>query len=236
METAGISVCISGYIAINLGEEHAGYWLLETKGQLYDFLEKCGRVFIDIPVGLPDDVEGRECDKLLRERLGLVNNEHIINPPIRGIIAAPTYGEASMMSYEIMEKRLPMPSWNIVSNIKVIDDYIQQNGTSRERIFESHPELLFQILNGGNPVLQRKATKKGLRHRLHLLEAQNKHAGNFFRKIKEIYRRNQIEEDKIINAMVLALFALRSVDQPIKTLPDDPPKDSIGLPMAIHYV
>ncbi|HLR77219.1 MAG TPA: DUF429 domain-containing protein, partial [Balneolaceae bacterium] len=136
----------------------------------------------------------------------------------------------------LMEKHLPVQSWNIVPNIRVIDRFMQKDESNRKKVFESHPELLFQILNGGNSILQKKATKKGLRHRLHLLEDQNGTIKEYFRNIKEEYRRNQIEEDKIINAMVLALFALRSLDKPLKSLPEEPPVDSVGLPMAIHYV
>ena len=68
------------------------------------------------------------------------------------------------------------------------------------------------------------------------MKDQSKFADDFFRDIKEEYRRNQVEEDDIVDAMALALFALRSIDKPVKTLPEDPPKDSTGLPMAIHYV
>lgn len=235
MRTGGIAVCAAGYFAVTLDDEQAGYRLLENEQQLFDFLEKYDRFFINIPVGLQDDEVERECDKLLRERLGPFDKDEVINPPIRGIILAPTYGEASMISYEIMEKRLPMQSWNMVPHIRAIVNFIQKNESFRSQLFESHPELLFQILNGG-PILQKKATKKGLRHRLHLLEAQNKYVDDFFRDSKETFRRNQVEEDKIIDAMALALFALRSIDEPIKTLPADPPDDSLGLPMAIHYV
>ncbi|HKL19277.1 MAG TPA: DUF429 domain-containing protein, partial [Halalkalibaculum sp.] len=110
------------------------------------------------------------------------------------------------------------------------------NGEFEEKVFESHPELLFQILNGGSSILQKKATKKGLRHRLGLLKNQSKFADDFFRDIKEDYRRNQVDEDDIVDAMVLALFAKRSLDKDLKTLPENPPEDSEGLTMAIHYV
>jgi predicted RNase H-like nuclease len=39
-----------------------------------------------------------------------------------------------------------------------------------------------------------------------------------------------------VDAMVLGWFALQSIEKEMKTLPEDPPTDSVGLPMAIHYV
>jgi predicted RNase H-like nuclease len=69
-----------------------------------------------------------------------------------------------------------------------------------------------------------------------LLKDQSKFADDFFRDIKEEFRRNQVDEDDIIDAMVLALFARRSLDSEMKTLPEEPAIDSTGLKMAIHYV
>ncbi len=236
MKTAGIVVCASGYLAVNLEDGQAGYRLIESEKDLYDYLDGTGRVFIDIPVGLLDDREVRECDKMLLQKLGPDYKDSVVNPPVRRAVYAPTYGEANMVSYETMEKRIPMQAWRLSPDIRVLDSYFQQNEENKTRVFESHAELLFQILNGGNRILQKKATKKGLRHRLYLLKEKNKYVDDFFRDIKEKYRRNQVEEDKIIDAMALALFALRSSDEPMKTLPENPPQDSTGLPMAIHYV
>ncbi len=236
MKTGGIDACEAGYLAISLDNDSAGYWLLETQSALYDFLEDIDRIFIDIPIGLQDDKEVRECDELLRKKLGPGYKDSVISPPIRGALYAPTYGEASMISYETMEKRVTMQSWNMIENIRTIDNFLQNHEAYRDRIFESHPELLFQILNGGPSILQKKATKKGLRHRLHLLKKQSKYADDFFRDIKEKYRRNQVDEDNIVDTLALALFALKSIDEPLQTLPEEPPTDAAGLPMAIHYV
>ncbi|MDZ7695077.1 MAG: DUF429 domain-containing protein [Balneolaceae bacterium] len=141
-----------------------------------------------------------------------------------------------MRATRLLVKKCSIQAWNITPNIKAVDQLLQNNEEFREKVFESHPELLFQKLNGGNSILQKKQTKKGLRHRLGLLKDQSKYADDFFRDIKEDFRRNQVEEDDIVDAMVLALYANWSVDQKLKTLPEDPPKDSTGLPMAIHYV
>lgn len=236
MKTVGIDVCEAGYLAISLDEDNAGYWLLETEADLHEYLASYDRIFLDIPVGLSEAAKTRECDLLLREKLGSDYKESVIDPPILDVIFAPTYGEASMISYEKIEEPISMQSWSLSPQIRSVHNYLTANGANREHIYESHPELLFQILNGGNSILQKKATKKGLRHRLHLLKERSKYVDDFFRDIKEEYRRNQVEEDKIIDAMVLALFALRSVDEPVQTLPEEPPKDTLGMPLAIHYV
>lgn len=236
MKTLGLDGCRAGWIAISLDEENAGYWLLESDDELGEYFEEFDRIFIDVPIGLNDEEYVRQCDEELREVLGPDYKDSVFNPPIRPALHAPTYAEASMISYETTGKKISIQAWNITPNIRVVDQYLQQNEELQGKIFESHPELLFQKLNGGNSILQKKATKKGLRHRLGLLKEQSKFADDFFRDIKEEYRRNQVDEDDIVDSMVLALYANRSLDEELKTLPEDPPTDSTGLPMAIHYV
>lgn len=236
MKTLGIDGCRAGWIAISLDEENAGYWLLESNQEFKDYLEEYDRIFIDVPIGLTDEEYVRKCDDELRDVLGPDYQASVFNPPIRPALHSPTYAEASMTSYETTGKKISIQAWNITPNIKIVDQYLQNDEALREKVFESHPELLFRILNGNNSILQKKATKKGLRHRLGLLKKQSKFADDFFRDIKEEYRRNQVDEDDIVDAMSLALFALRSIEGDMKTLPDNPPTDSTGLPMAIHYV
>ncbi len=232
----GIDGCRAGWIAISLDEDHAGYWLLESDRELGAYFETYDRIFIDVPIGLEEEAYVRECDRMLRDVLGVDYTASVFNPPIRQVLHAPTYGEASMISYEVTGKKVSIQSWNITPDIKAVDQYLQQDEALREKVFESHPELLFQKLNGGNPILQKKATKKGLRHRLDLIKEESAYADDFFRDIKEEYRRNQVDEDDIVDAMVLALFARYSLNREIKTIPEDPPTDATGLKMAIHYV
>jgi predicted RNase H-like nuclease len=236
LKTLGIDGCRAGWIAISLDEDHAGYWLLESDEELGEYFKEWDRIFIDVPIGLTEEEYVRQCDDELRDVLGPDYQASVFNPPIRPALYAPTYGEASMTSYEITGKKISTQAWNITPNIKLVDQYLQDNEEWQEKVFESHPELLFRILNGNNSILQKKATKKGLRHRLKLIKDRSKFADDFFRDIKEEYRRNQVDEDDIVDAMSLALFALRSVDQDMKTLPDNPPTDSTGQRMAIHYV
>lgn len=236
MKTLGIDGCRAGWIAISLDEDNAGYWLLESQSELGDYFEKYDRIFIDVPVGLTEEQYTRECDEELRDVLGPNYQSSVFSPPIRPALHAPTYAEASMTSFETTGKKVTLQSWNITPNIRAVDQFLQEDEALRDKVFESHPELLFQKLNGGNAILQKKATKKGLRHRLGLLKEKSEFADDFFRDIKEEYRRNQVDEDDIVDAMALGLYAQYSLDKEMKTLPEEPPTDSTGLPMAIHYV
>jgi len=234
VKTAGIDGCKAGWILITFDDEPY-YKVLRTDDELLEAFNTFDRLFIDMPIGLEDEEYTRECDRLLRKELGAEYAASVFSPPIRPALHAPSYVEANMQSYDYTEKKLTVQAWNITPKIRTVDSFLKVNKELVEKVFESHPELLFMNLNGGM-IYQKKQTKKGLRHRLNLISEHEEVAADFFREIKEEFRRNEVAEDDIVDSMVLALAAKKSVDNKIITLPENPPVDSEGLPMAIHYV
>lgn len=215
--------------------EQPHYSVLRTKQQFQDVLEEHDRLFIDMPIGLEECTYSRTCDLLLREKLGKSYAGSVFSPPIRPALHAPSYVEANMQSYEYTEKKLTIQAWNIVPKIRELDSVLLKQSSLREKVFESHPELLFMNLNGGM-IYQKKNTKKGVLHRLQLIAEREPAADDLFRRIKEEFRRNEVAEDDIVDAMVLALAAKRSQMERIKSLPESPEIDSQGLVKAIHYI
>ncbi len=234
MKTAGIDGCKAGWILTTF-DENPEYRLIESDEDFISALHEFDRVFIDMPIGLEDENYTRECDRELRKVLGAEYAPSVFSPPIRPALHAPSYVEANMQSYEYTEKKLTVQAWNITPKIRLLDQVLSEHQDLRESVFESHPELIFMNLNGGM-IYQKKNTKKGLRHRLGLIVDREEVADDFFRDIKEEFRRNQVDEDDIVDSMALALAAKRSIEEGIKTIPKDPPVDSEGLKMAIHYV
>jgi predicted RNase H-like nuclease len=235
MKTAGIDGCKYGWILISFDEGQEHYEILKDAAELESVLGDYDRVFIDMPVGLEEESYTRQCDLELRKALGSEYSSSVFSPPIRPALYAPTYAEANMTSYEYTEKKLTLQSWNITPKIRVLDELLIRHEDWGERVLESHPEWLFNRLNGGI-IFQKKNLKKGIRHRLELLSEKSEWAEEFFRIIKEEYRRSEVGEDDIVDAMVLAFYANKSVKDGIKTIPEEPPVDGQGLPMAIHYV
>ncbi len=235
MKTAGIDGCKAGWLLITFNEKQPEYRILRSDKELEKAFHEFDRVFIDVPIGLNDEEYTRLCDERLREKLGREYASSVFSPPIRPALHAPTYVEANMQSYEITEKKLSLQAWNITPKIKAVDRLLQKNESLRGVVLESHPELLFMNLNGGM-IYQKKNTKKGLKHRLDLVSDHEPAAADFFREIKEEYRRNEVEEDDIVDSMALAYAARASVNNSVQTLPEEPLTDSKGLTMAIHYV
>lgn len=234
MKTAGIDGCKAGWMLISFDEE-PHYKVLRSDEELEEAFNNYDRILIDMPIGMEDENYTRVCDELLRKKLGGEYASSVFSPPIRPALHAPSYVEANIESYEYTEKKLTVQAWNITPKIKTIDKLLQENPEFLNKVYESHPELLFMNLNGGT-IYQKKATKKGLRHRLDLVSNHEKIAADFFREIKEEFRRNEVGEADIVDSMVLALAAKKSVTKNLKTIPESPANDSQGIKMAIHYV
>lgn len=235
MKTAGIDGCRLGWILVTFDEGKEKYEILTTAEQLKTAFGEYDRIFIDMPIGLEEEEYTRECDALLRKELGGEYSSSVFTPPIRPALHAPSYVEANMISFDYTEKKLSLQAWNIVPKIILVDQLLREDKDFAEKVFESHPELLFQKLNGGM-IFQKKNLKKGIRHRLELLRDEEPTADDFFREIKEEYRRVEVGEDDIVDAMALAYYAKQSISRGIKTIPKEVPVDSEGLPKAIHYV
>ncbi|MEX0845029.1 MAG: DUF429 domain-containing protein [Balneolaceae bacterium] len=235
MKTAGIDGCKAGWILISFVEGEEKYEILRNREALKDAFEKYDRVFIDMPIGLEDENYTRECDELLRKKLGKEYAPSVFSPPIRPALTAPSYVEANMISHEYTEKKLTVQAWNITPKIQMVDELLRADESLKDNVLESHPELLFQNLNGGM-IYQKKNLKKGIKHRLELIKAKEPVADDFFRDIKEEFRRNEVEEDDIVDAMVLAYYAKISEERGVKTLPEQVEYDSEGLPKAVHFV
>ena len=237
MKTIGIDGCPSGWFGISIqGENEVSYQIIDDKKALLEIFQTYERIFIDIPIGVESVDYVRRADDELRKKLGGDYYASVFNPPIRPALYAPTYAEACMQSYEINEKKISLQSWNITPKIRMVDELLQEHESLRERVMESHPELLFRIMNGNNSLLQKKNTKEGLRHRRHLIKAYNEELDEVYREVKEEYRRNEVRKDDIIDTLALAIFAHESVDQTIKTIPKSPDTDKTGLKMGIHYL
>lgn len=234
MKTAGIDGCKLGWILISFTETEEKYQILETKEALKEAMTSYDRIFIDMPIGLEDVDYTRECDALLRKKLGSEYSSSVFSPPIRPALYAPSYVEANMISFEYNEKKLSLQAWNITPKIRMVDELLRENSEFKEKVFESHPEYLYQKLNGGM-IYQKKNLKKGIRHRLELIEEHEPIADDFFRDIKEEWRRSEVGEDDIVDAMVLALYAKRSETDGIRSIPEEIEFDSEGLPKAVHY-
>ena len=233
MTTAGLTGCQAGWLLMSLDVE-TSFSILQDK-ELDEALAGFERIFTDIPVGLSDNEPDRLCDRMLRERLGEKKDREPPAPPIRAALEAPSYVEANVIYLDQFGIELSVRSWSQFPRVRLLDRMAREEETLKKRLYQSNPELLFTQLNG-RKIYQERKKKKGLKHRLDLLEEKRPVTGELFRELKENFRRNELKELEILNSLALAFAANHSAEQQLKSLPDDPPEDKFGLRMGIYYI
>ncbi|NOX89475.1 MAG: DUF429 domain-containing protein [Calditrichaeota bacterium] len=231
LPSMGIDGCTGGWIGATV---HVGgdleFRFMNSPDELREAAAKVSRIFIDMPFGLEED-SLRECDLLARERLGKWAAS-IFLTPCRAAVYAPTYEEACAINFEKCGKKISIQAWNIVPKIRELDRFLRNSLKLREGIWESHPELCFQALNGGRGLLFSKHRREGVQERFSVLrrylpEIESK-IGSAHGKLKS----RRIGVDDFLDAAVLAVCAGFSSER-LTMLPEYYVYDSYGLRMNI---
>lgn len=133
-------------------------------------------VAIDVPIGLLDTVDFRDCDIEARKRLGARRNS-VFAPPARYMLAAA--GDYTRIR-ELVEaersrnpaaKSISAQAAGIAAKIRDVDDWVRAHPESEQWLWECHPELSFLALSEGSP-LEDKHRAAGVIARLRLLRAE----------------------------------------------------------------
>jgi len=181
-------------------------------------------VAVDMPIGLPEGHQpgGRTCDRLARRLLGR-RGVCVFTPPPRSIFKAKSYEEAK----RLLKGHLSRQTWNILPKVKEVDQALTPE--HQERIFETHPELVFFRLSG-NP-LPSKHTEAGFKLRLDLLRKTG-----LFRSLEDnLARCSRGLRLDLLDAYAALLSAKRIFTGEAERLPPQPERDARGLRMEIWY-
>ena len=231
----GVDGCKAGwfYFAVTpFGEPDWG--IVETIGALVSNANDSDRIFVDIPIGLPDGPEGRRCDKEARAKLGFPFAATVFPAPVRKALDAPTYEEASRLNHEASGKRMTKQTFAILPRIREVDGLLHGSERARRIVREVHPEICFWAFAGGRPMRRSKKTSAGFDERLAQLERFTPSVREEFCRIRPSFRSWDLADDDILDAMAAATTA--SADpRALRTLPGVPPTDSNGLPMEMVY-
>lgn len=137
----------------------------QLDGVIAELIEGCIAVVgIDIPVGLSIDGD-RPADQLARARLG-PRRSTFFPTPVRSVLDATSWEEASAASRLAAGVGLSKQAWNLVPKIREIDRLWRPS--IAESLVEVHPELSFAEMHGA-PVMTKKSDADGAEQRLQLL-------------------------------------------------------------------
>ncbi len=121
-------------------------------------------VGIDIPIGLSGDGD-RPADRLARTRLG-PRRSTFFPTPVRSVLDAESWEEASAASRLAAGVGLSKQAWNLVPKIREIDRLWRPSMV--ESLVEVHPELSFAEMHRA-PVMTKKSEADGAEQRRRLL-------------------------------------------------------------------
>lgn len=235
----GVDGCRGGWFAIALSDDDG--WamaLLKDADALGVWVDGAQLTLVDIPIGLLDaGPEERLCDRAARRRLGRPRSSSVFRAPARPALQGGDYPSANALNRRATGVGLSRQGFGITAKIAAMDALLRQNPRCAAPLRESHPEVCFQALNGGQAMSHNKKTAPGRAERGRVLSAQLASADEIIAAALATYRRADVAHDDILDALILAVTAQLGSGSPncLRCLPADPPCDAYGLPMEIVY-
>jgi predicted RNase H-like nuclease len=219
----GADACNTGWIAAVADDERVRdvHYLPEI-ASLPVIVPDANVVAIDIPIGLPESGR-RQADLAARSLLGARRNS-VFFTPIRAAVEAATHAEATAASLRLTGLGLSRQSFALAPKLLEVEAWIRRAPCP---VFEVHPEVSFAILLGA-PASAPKKTWAGMAQRRRALEL----AGLVLDEVDGQAARRAAVDD-VLDAAVAAWSARRIARGQALKLPDPPPVDPDGRPIAI---
>ncbi len=246
-EYVGVDGCPAGWFSVGF-DTIGGYELkvFPAFSELVDYYQDAKLVLVDIPIGLPEGPDGRECDSKARKVLG-DRRSSVFSAPTRQTVrqAAESPGDydfakkaeqcATKTKSRPEGKGISKQAFAIAPKIAQVDRLLRdRDANATPRVREVHPEVCFWALNGQKAMEFNKKEPEGEKQRIHILERFEPRTHAMYR---EAYRRfvgGGVGKDDILDALVAAVTA-RCCHGRLRRIPECPPEDYKGLPMEMVY-
>lgn len=232
----GVDGCKAGWFFVAIGPgDDVEVGIFETIENLWQTHSEAKWILIDIPIGLPSiGIKARPCDKAARQVLSPKRHHSIFSPPCREALGAETYPEACKINQQVCGRKISKQVWHISRKIKEVDDLIVAHSIAQKNIREAHPEICFWALAGKTPMTHYKKSPEGEAERFAVLKKYFVQSSAVIKAALDRYSRKQLARDDIHDALANAVTAVR-LDARIETLPPEPIRDMLGLPMQMVY-
>ena len=205
----------NGWFAVGLSEDgDAEMGLYPSIFNLWYHHDDADRILVDIPIGLRSGGK-RACDVEARRLLGGSRGSSVFYTPTREAVAAETITEAKR-AQEGLDFSVQNQAWALVPRIQEVDEFLTMfaDDLADTEVRETHPEVCFTALNGGEPMAHDKQTAAGREERLTALSAALPTARRLYEEAVETFTEpewapvvGKSGRDDIIDAMVAALTA-----------------------------
>ena len=203
-------------------------------------------IAIDVPIGLPahSPAGGRAAERAVRALLG-DRKSSVFRIPSRPAVEASVAAEpadarerffaACAIARETSDDRkgFAKQGFYILDKVAEVDAFLRGHKDDAGRVFETHPELAFVMMNGGAPLPLAKKVKSrvsppGLELRRKLLRA-----AGIPNEVAAMKAPKGAGDDDLIDALACLVTARRIHAGLARPHPAEPPRDDYGLPMAI---
>lgn len=204
------------------------------------------RIFVDIPIGLPEEGR-RRCDEEAADELGPDRRSSVFWTPCRDAVYESTLERAKEVNKAKTDFSISNQTWAIMPRIREVDEFLQEFEDAREVVREVHPEVCFWAFDGKRAMADGKLTDDGLEKRLDVLSEVDARAQEIYEDAvethidgPEAYARTLPKDakDDVVDALAAAFTARASEDQ-LATIPaklkDDEDYDDTDLPMEMVY-
>ncbi|KTR02773.1 hypothetical protein NS365_20565 [Aureimonas ureilytica] len=246
----GVDGCRAGWIAAI--EHEDGRAELRTASRfdaLLADLPDDALFAVDMPIGLPERImgAGREAEIAARPLLSPSRRSSIFSIPARAAVetgAGPFAGEAHRREVFARvcalaratsdpPRAVSIQGFGLFPRILELDALLRADAALSTRVFESHPEIAFARLNGGEAMRHSKKRggrpfEDGMAERRALLLSR----GLPPELLADPLPRGAGEDDRL-DSCALLLVAHRLRAGQAVSLPDPPGRDAFGLPVAI---
>ena len=204
---------------------------LSNIAEINEYYLTADAVLIDIPVGLPEnEVENAaRPDREARNYLPTDRKPTIFPVPCRQAINKASYANASAENERVLGKKLTSQSYAFSKMVRQVDRFLLEEKYWQNRLVESHPEVAFQRLNGGNGLHHSKHTEAGIQERIAILQQYGVDPTPLFAEF------NLKQYEDVLDALCLALSARFGCENGFHTIPQLPACDSRGLKMQMVF-
>jgi len=229
---AGMDGCIGGWLCLirDTDTDSMELRVLSSISELKGIHPLPTLVSIDIPIGLPDSGP-RECDLEARQLLQKPRSNSVFPAPIRPVLQAKDFREATQVRKAIDGKSMSIQAWSIVPKIVEVDEFLRSVEGGSMSLREIHPELSFYAWNGGRPMSHPKRSSEGRAQREVLVTS---HFGEGYANMLKVPARGRYANDDLLDAFAALWTAERLSSGKAITIPANPPRDSHNLPMEMN--
>ncbi len=237
----GVDGCKGGWFSVGLGLDSFETKVFCAFRDLLAHYPDARLILVDIPIGLPEDGNGRACDREARKLLGRPRASSVFPTPTRQTVQQAAQEPCDYRVACAIERKaigrgkgISKQTFAIAPKIAEVDEATRARGTSvKPLVREVHPELLFWALNGRKAMKSPKKRTKGRVERLRVLQSAEPHTQEIYDEAwTKFGPKKVVARDDILDALAAAVTAYRHHDR-LRTLPECPTKDAKGLCMEI---